>query len=85
MAREILIKIDDKGHPDVWVGDRHTGTLTWGELLEQVGELTHPQLGKERFAMHTDDEWAARETRRRRERSANAPNPAAGIDTPTTI
>lgn len=40
---------------------RETQQLCFGELLEQITELCHPLLGRERYPMLTPEQWAERE------------------------
>lgn len=47
----------------VRIGDRYSHQMTWEEMLCQVAELTHPEIDHTRFAMLTDEEWAARGVR----------------------
>jgi hypothetical protein len=56
--RTITIEIDeDKGYT-VREGDRYHDQLCWDEMLGQIAQLTHPQLGAARYQMRTEAEWA---------------------------
>ncbi len=64
MPREITIVTHDGPTFDVRVGDRYADRLCWGEMLEQIAELTHPSIQRESYRMATAQEWQEDEQRR---------------------
>lgn len=58
---------------------RHTQAVTFGEMLEQVTELTHPLIARRmRYPMRTDDEWAELDRQRQERMAARRAAAAAG-------
>ncbi len=58
--RVILIVIGDEGELEVRENGATTGQLCWDEMLGQITELTHPQIKRGRYPMHTEQEWEDR-------------------------
>lgn len=54
--RTITIEIDERGYT-VREGERYHNELCWDEMIGQIIELTHPQLGRGRYVMKTEAEW----------------------------
>lgn len=59
-VKEITLRMEEPGAYEVIVDDATTGTLSWGELVDQVASLTHPDIRRPRFDMLTRAEWNAR-------------------------
>jgi len=76
MKRTITIEIADEGGSGDYTvreGDRYCDRLCWDEMLAQVVELTHPQIGHARYRMETAEQHAAHERAHRvRIEAANA-------------
>lgn len=60
---EIRVTRDDHGCFEVWDGDRTTGPLCMGEMIETVFKLLVPETPGPRYPMKTEAEWAARAAR----------------------
>ena len=60
VVREIVIKIREDGHLSIWEGNRTTGQLTWGEVVEHVASVTHPNLQHGVYPLFTEEEWEQR-------------------------
>ncbi|WP_431068166.1 hypothetical protein [Ralstonia holmesii] len=59
--RQIVITFNnDRGYA-VTESGRTVDRLAWDEMLGQVAQLTHPQLGKPRYTMLTPEEYHAQE------------------------
>jgi hypothetical protein len=59
--RKIEVFRTDDGHFNVYVGDECSDMLTWGEMIEQITSLTHPDIqgARARYLMQTETEWQA--------------------------
>lgn len=55
-ARQIIITQDDHGYT-VSEGDTYAESLCFDEMLGQVVELMHPDIGKPRYRMATHKGW----------------------------
>lgn len=75
VVRTIVVEIMDGNTINLREGDRSTGDLTWDEALGAFAEITHPSIGRPRYAMETDAEYEARRAARLR-----ATNPNTLID-----
>lgn len=56
--RTITITVDERGSCDMFIGHRSTGALSFGEMLEQVVALCHPEIDRPRYPMYTWQEHA---------------------------
>ena len=61
--RTITVRQDDKGGYEVLEGERTSGQLCFGEMLEQVTRLLPPPERRP-YEMRTEPEWAERLNRR---------------------
>lgn len=61
VARTFLIQQYTDGHFDVIEGDRRADRLGWDEMLGQIVQLTHRQLGTPLYSMRTPEEDFERE------------------------
>lgn len=56
--RTITIEIADGNDFTVREGSRYADRLCWDEMLGQIAQMTHPNLGDPRYAMLTEEEHA---------------------------
>lgn len=56
VARTFIIKQYTDGQFDVTEGDRRADRLGWDEMLGQIVQLTHRQLGTPLYRMRTPEE-----------------------------
>jgi hypothetical protein len=62
MSTDIIVRKHESGALEVLVGERTTGTMTWGEVIEQITSLTYPRDAPScgRYPMKTPEEWRER-------------------------
>ena len=58
-----IVKTADN-HYTVFCGEDYSDDMTWGEMIDQVISLTHPEISRERFTMATPEFYQARRERR---------------------
>ena len=62
-VRELKIVKTADNHYTVFCGEDYSDDMTWGEMIDQVISLTHPEISRERFTMATPEFYQARRER----------------------
>lgn len=61
MMRQITITFDNGKGFSVTENACTADRLSWGEMLEQIAQLTHPKINVQRYKMLTVEQYAAQE------------------------
>lgn len=81
MTRAITIYCGTRGTGlfHVHEGERYTGDLCWDEMLGEIAQLTHPEIGHTRYGMGTPEAHQEKEAHRREQMARRrAEEPAPG-------
>jgi hypothetical protein len=56
-GRQIVINVNPEGGFDVVEGDTFADRLGFDEMLGQIVELLHPEIGRAHYRMMTAEQW----------------------------
>lgn len=57
VMKELRITVDDEGKIEVWQGDKTTGLLTVGEMIEQIFGVLFQEKSFPVYPMDTPEGW----------------------------